>query len=46
MMTKDKPAKNSPKANFRGVDGCLSPSRVQIQANIGERIMTKTGLSD
>lgn len=46
ITTKDKPAKNSPRANLRGVDGCLSPSFVQIHAKIGESVITNTGLSD
>ena len=35
-----------PSANFTGVDGCRSPSFVQIAANTPERMMMKIGLID
>ena len=35
-----------PRANFTGVDGCRSPSRVHIAANTPASTMMKTGLID
>ena len=46
MTMNDKPANNSPNANFIGVDGCLSPSFTHSQAKTGASVMINSGFND
>src|SRR6266852_2028220 len=40
------PAKNSPNANFAGLDGCRSPMRCQMNAKTGANMITKMAGTD